>query len=401
MTPWVAPHQVDHRRRGHGAKRLGVALAAAVLVCTACPGAQRRVSRFERAAAGATPETPETTVPSTNEPVPTVASPSAPPLVTRHEDRVVSFTVRDEPVNLRATAMWSTVGDDVVNGPVFLIVPGAGDVSRRGLRRRNGVDTYVAPIAVTTAWQELLSAAGVPSLAWDKRTCGPNDDVDCQKNPQNDIDEEGPVAMAADIDAACALATTVPGFDGRIVLLAHGQSAQVALSSSCAVRAAAIVLVSPPPREIDAVLVDALQSRLQHLTEAHRGRLPAEQALAATELRNLAASTSARFASMRAGKFSREARVEGATIAFWLGWMSLTHKTPELVAAVKDKTFVVLGSRDSQLSDDDMVRAKGLPARATLVFAADHHLLVDGALTAEVGLAVIDAVAALLGPSPS
>ncbi len=314
---------------------------------------------------------------------------------------MIEFTVRGKPAGLRATAMWSTIGDDVVAGPVFVIVPGAGDVSRRGIRRRNGVDTYLEPIAVTTAWQELIAASGASSLAWDKRTCGPNDDVDCLKNPQDDIDDEGPVAMAKDVDAACALAPTIPGFDGRIVLFAHGQGAQVALSSSCAVRAAAIVLVNPPPREIDAVLVDATLARLQRLTQASPGRLTAEQAMAATELKNLAASTSARFASMRAGKFSREARVDGATIAFWLGWMSLTQQTPALVAAVKDKTVVVLGSRDSQLSDEDAALAKALPAHATLVFDADHHLLVDGALRAEVGLAVIDAVAALLGPSPS
>jgi hypothetical protein len=184
------------------------------------------------------------------------------------------------------------------------------------------------------------------------------------------------------------------------VLFAHGQGAQVALSSSCAARAAAVVLINPVPREIDAVLVDALHSRLRRLTET-KGRLPADQAQVATELRNLAASTAARFASMRAGKFSRDARVDGATIAFWLGWMSLTEKTVDLLTPHKDKTLIVLGSNDSQLSDDDAALARRLPARTTLVFDADHHLLVDGALQAEVGLAIIDAVASTIGPSPS
>jgi hypothetical protein len=375
------------------------ALLVASLLLAACPGAQRRTTRFDPrrpiasgdadAAADAKDASP----------------PPAPPLIVRREERVVTLRVKDAPVELRATAMWPTLDDAVIDGPTFLLVPGAGDVSRRGLRRGDGVRTYASPVAVTSAWQELLGAAGASSLAWDKRTCGPNDDAECNRNPQGDLDERGPVALAADVDAACAVARTLPGFDGRLVLMAHGQGAQVALSSTCAQEAAAIVLINPVPREIDAVLVDAILDRhALKQTEAKAAKTPDERARLTDEavaLRNLAATRQAGFASMRAGKFSRGARVDGATIAFWLGWMELTGKTRDLLAPVKDKTLVVIGTADAQLGEADRALARGLPAKQTLLLDADHHLLNDGALQPAVGLQVIDAIVAMLQPSAS
>jgi hypothetical protein len=374
-------------------------LVASLLLAAACPGAQRRTTRFDPHRGGKGPTTSTSTTDGA------AAPPPAPPLIVRQEDRVVEFSVKDAPVRLQATATWPTLDGEVIEGPAFLLVPGAGDVSRRGLRRGDGVNAYASPVAVTSAWQELLGASGASSLAWDKRTCGPNDDADCAKNPQTDLDERGPVALAADVDAACAVARTLPGFDGRLVLMAHGQGAQVALSSTCAREAAAIVLVNPIPREIDAVLVDALLTRhTRKQAEAKASRTPEEKARLTDEavaLRNLAATRQAGFASMRAGRFSREARVDGATIAFWLGWMELTGKTRDLMTPLKEKTLVVVGSADAQLGEGDAALVRGLPAKQTLVLDADHHLLNDGDLQPAVGLQVIDAVVAMLQPSAS
>jgi hypothetical protein len=377
------------------------ALLALSLVAMACPGAQRRTTRFDHRRGAGAPTPTSTSTSTGTEP----GTPPAPPLIVRREERVVELEVKGAPVRLNATATWPTLDDEVIEGPVFLLVPGAGDVSRRGLRRGDGVNAYASPVAVTSTWQDLLGASGASSLAWDKRTCGPNDDAECAKNPQDDLDAQGPVALAADVDAACVVARTLPGFDGRLVLMAHGQGAQVALASTCAKEAAAVVLINPIPREIDAVLVDALLAR--HTTkqaEAKAAKTPEDKTRLTDEavaLRNLAATRQAGFASMRSGKFSREARVDGATIAFWLGWMELTGKTRDLMAPVKDKTVVVIGNGDAQLGDGDRALARGLPAKKTLVVDADHHLLVAGDLQPAVGLEVIDAVVALLQPSAS
>ena len=370
-----------------------------VVVVAGCPGSQRRPVRFgERADR---PQRPDSTAPAT----PTSETPEAPLLQVRFEEKNITFVVDDQPVDLKATAGLPSAGGEPVVGPVIVIVPGASDVSRKGLRRGDGVGTYPAAIAVTSSWQQAFGNRGALTLAWDKRTCGPNDDPDCNKNPQLDVDKEGPVALAKDVDAACALARTLPGADGRIVLLAHGQATQVALSSSCAKEATAIVLLNPIPRGIDVVLVEALQARQARLsadaktaTDADEKARLQDQAVA---LRNLAATRQAGFASMTSGKFARDARVDGATIGFWLGWISLTAKTPELLAPLQKKTLVVVASGDTQLGDTDRALAKALPAQKTIVVDGDHHLVENGVLSAAASTAVIDAVAELVAPPTS
>ena len=371
-------------------------LIAVVVFAAACPGSQRRPVRFGDRAdrptrPDGTPDQPTTT--------------PAVPLEVRFEDRQVTFDVAGEPVALKATAGLPSLGGQPVNGPVVVIVPGASDVSRKGLRRGDGVSTYPGPIAVTSAWQQAFGNRGALTLAWDKRTCGPNDDPDCNKNPQVDVDADGPVALAEDVDAACAVARTLPGADGRIVLLAHGQATQVALASSCAKEATAIVLLNPVPRAIDVVLVEALESRHAKLAaEAKAATTPEdkerlqEQAVA---LRNLAATRQAGFASMTSGKFSKDARVDGATIGFWLGWIELTKNTPTMLKGVASKTLIVVATGDSQLGDTDRALAKALPAKTTLVVEGDHHFVIDGVLSAAATNAVIDAVEALVATPAS
>jgi|GEM_PF-943270 len=372
-----------------------VGVVASLSTLLACPGAQRRTTRFD----GRRPGKSVDVVVAPDAPA---AAPAGPPLLVRTEDRLIEFATEEGPVRLHATAAFPTIDGEVIGGPVVVIVPGASDVSRRGLRRGDGVATYPATVAVTIAWQEAFGVSGALSLAYDKRTCGPNDDDECQKNPQGDLDRDGPAALAKDVDAACAMARTLPGFDGRLILMAHGQGTQVALASTCARDAAAVVLLSPIPRNVDAVIVDALLARhAQKTADAKKASTPETKTALQDEavaLRNLAATRQERFASMRSGKFASDARVDGATIGFWLGWMDLTGRTKAMMPPLKDKTLVVLARGDLQLGEGDQALVQGLPAKKTLVIDADHHLLNDGALSPSVSLQVVDAVVELLLP---
>jgi alpha-beta hydrolase superfamily lysophospholipase len=268
------------------------------------------------------------------------------------------------------------------NGPGVVMVPGASDISRVGLRAGDGVNTYGRPVAVHMAWAEALAQRGAQVLLYDKRTCGPNDDPQCTKNPQSDIDKEGPLALAKDVDAACALLRAEAA---QIVLWAHGQGTQVALSSACASSAAAIVLVAPIPRAVDEVMVAALRERVKEAEAAAKSEADAakKQALLdeAHQLRNLAGTKEAEFASMKAGRFAPTARVSGATLAFWKGWMELTGKTAALAESVPAKKIVVLGALDQQYGGADKKRIAALATAGFLdVAGADHHLLTEGAL---------------------
>ena len=377
---------------------LAVAVVVGVVVVAGCPGSQRRPVRFgERADR---PRQPDGSSPQA-----TPTTPAAPPLLVRFEERNITFAVDGQPVDLKATAGLPTTGGEPVGGPVIVIVPGASDVSRKGLRRGDGVSIYPKPVAVTSSWQQAFGDRGALTLAWDKHTCGPNDDPDCNKNLQGDVDKDGPIALSKDVDAACAVARTLPGADGRIVLLAHGQATQVALASGCAKDATAIVLLNPVPRGIDVVLVEGLQARQAALSaEAKNAVTPEDKTRLldqAVALRNLAATRQAGFASMTSGKFAKDARVDGATISFWLGWIELTAKTPELLAPLQDKTIVVIATGDTQLSDTDRALAKALPAKKTIVVDGDHHFVIDGVLSAGASTAVVDAVVELVVPPAS
>jgi hypothetical protein len=302
------------------------------------------------------------------------------------------------PVELRARRTYA----DGVRGPGVVLVPGAGDVSRDGTRSGDGVVAYRAPVDVTRRWAEVLASRGAVAFAWDKRTCGQNDAPGCRTNPQGDVDAQGPVALARDVDAACAAVRADPAFDGRLVLIAHGQGTQVALSSSCAASANAIVLLSPIPRAVDEVIVAALEDR-HAATQRAAKEEPAPAAKTrlldeAARLKNLAGSRTASFASMKSGRFAPDARVDGATLAFWTGWMDLTARTRALVEPHKERVIVVVGQADRQLSTADRQAAATLPAHAVLSVDADHHLLVDGELPPTVTEPVLLAIDALLVP---
>lgn len=301
--------------------------------------------------------------------------------------------------------------DDGASLPAILFVPGGGNVSRAGIQPGDGARNYEAPVDVTTQWATAFAERGYLALAYDKRTCTPRDDRGCRKNPTNDLDKEGPAALARDVDAACALLADEQGFDGRLVLFAHGQAAAVALSSSCAERAAAIVLVAPIPRRVDHVMVDSLTHRERELRAEAKKRAgtPAAEKLLqqANVLRNVAASRAATFESMHKGQFADDARVHGATIAFWQGWVALTEKAADDVTKTAAPRVIVVGSDDLQYAPKDRAAILALGeldgVTALQIERADHHLLVDERLevaTVEtVRAAVDDALAARPAPA--
>lgn len=319
------------------------------------------------------------------------------------EDRTVSVPVAD---GVTATLGATLVRPKDGRGPAILMVPGGGDISRKGTRPGDGVDVYPKPVDVTAAWAEAFARRGALVLAWDKRTCGPNDDPACSKNPQDDIDTSGPAALAKDVDAACALMKGEPAFDGRIVLFAHGQAGQVALTSTCAKDAAVLVLLAPIPRGIDEVIVAGIKDRARRAEKAAAGQKDeaGKEALLekAGQLKSLASTRDAEFASMKAGRFAPTARIGGATLAFWKGWIELTAKTAALIDAAPAKKIVVLGEGDLQYGERDRLRIKALAPETFLeVGGADHHLLTGGKLSPETVDLVGRAIDAALAPLPT
>lgn len=325
----------------------------------------------------------------------------------------VSFAV---PLSASADGETATLGaalyaldDGDRPRPAIVFVPGGGNLSRSGAQLGDGITTYQAPVDVTAQWAKAFAERGYLALAYDKRTCTPRDDPRCQVNPTDDLDREGPVALAKDLDAACAFVAADERFDGHIVLFAHGQAAAVALSSTCAERSAALVLVAPIPRRVDRVMVESLAHRereLRRQAKEKKGTPAAEQLLVeANKLKNAAGSRAALFDSMQKGQFAEDARVQGATIAFWQGWLALTDEAEARLKGAKAPRVVVVGSADVQYAPAD--RARILKAgelegvTALQIEGADHHLLVDERLLVTTVEAVAGAVQDALASRPA
>lgn len=384
-----------------------VVVLVVVLGASACthPGKTQRRSRRlggEVLADGATKDgsVVDPALPKDGQPV---EPPRPPPKLVTSEttiERMAAIGGKDVAVKLGARV----VRPDGEGGPVVVIVPGGSDISKEGTRKGDGVTVYDAPVDVGTAWSRALGLRGATVLSYDKRTCGPNDVASCNKNPQDDVDEAGPVALAADVDAACAVARAQPGFDGRLILWAHGQAVQVALSSQCAADAAAIVALSPIPRGVDEVIVDAFLDRQKATLDKAKGLSGADKEAMieqANALKNVAGTKAAEFAAMKGGKFAKDSRVTGATVAFWLGWIALTQKSPALFEAQEKKLIVVVGSGDLQLSKADRELAAKLPAAKVLAVEGDHHLLQGGELDDDVVKALADALDAVMADPQS
>ena len=331
-----------------------------------------------------------------------------PPSNVTAEERTIDVPLEDgTTAHLGATLIRAV--SLFASGPTVVLVPGAGDVSRNGTRPGDGVVKYDAPVDVTLRWAEALARDGKRVLIFDKRTCGPKDNHLCTKNVTTDVDTNGPVALARDVDAACAAARREPGFDGRLVLWAHGQAVDVALSSSCAKEATALVLAAPIPRGIDLVLTAALKERASARQAAAKAEKdPARKAQLESEalaLKNQAATREAGFTSMKAGKFAPTARVDGATLGYWTGWMKLTAATSDLLAQTPRPKLIVVGADDVQYGKKDHALiaelATSTGARLLEVPNADHHLLEAGALSDAVATSVCDALDALLQSAPA
>jgi nucleotide-binding universal stress UspA family protein len=287
----------------------------------------------------------------------------------------------DHQASLRAR--WLQL-DQGVPTIAVVVVPGGGAVGLDGKRTGDGSHVYAKPVAVAAEWQQALAMRGAGVLTYDKRTCGPNDEAACTKNPELDIDALGPLAMSKDVDAACAAARGQVAANTPLVLVTHGQGGQVMLASACAEQAAVMVVQAPIPRSIDLVLVDALRAREQQALASAKDTTSPEEKEAwrqsAAQFRNQAASKEAGFVSMAAGKFSPTARVDGATIPFWLGWMEAT-KTNTAFVAHQRKLLIVVGAVDAQFSPEDRQRQREVPAAKVLyIEGADHHLLTEEVL---------------------
>lgn len=208
---------------------------------------------------------------------------------------------------------------------VFL-VPGSGEVSRRGEQSGDGVNNYEKSLELNAMWAEALLDKGYFVMSYDKRGS--------QKTA-----EHGIMSLASDLDSIFEFATdrlknrTEPM---RLVLMGYTQAAQTIALSLAAKKANAVVLLSPIAGSLESMWVDGLMKAQSHLNPSTKK----------TRLLNQAESTKAFFASLKKGQFPQSAVVRGATVKFWQSWIDASLNTPTLLHTLERPVLMLLSQND-------------------------------------------------------
>jgi alpha-beta hydrolase superfamily lysophospholipase len=160
---------------------------------------------------------------------------------------------------------------------------------------------------------------GIFVLSYDKRTCSEAINHLCLTNPQNDIEEQGLIALANDLDQVFKFTLDhlkVLKAPIRIVLMSTTQGASTISLSKNLNKLSGVVLFSPIIGDLETIWVNGLAKAVeQSKSTSHKH-----------QLQNRKESMAGFFHSLKNGEFPDTANVKGATVKFWRSWMeSSTH----------------------------------------------------------------------------
>lgn len=222
---------------------------------------------------------------------------------------------------------------------LVIMVPGSGNVSRRGEVFGDGIDVYPESLEMNTAWANALSDRGYFVLTYDKRTCNSRLNSLCLNNDQKDIDQDGIVALSRDLDHIYAYASEKLAKnkeDVRIVLFSATQGAQTIALSSSAQSASGIVLLSPIIGDLSSMWVGGLTRAAEHTSSVNKKN----------RLLNQKESMIAFFASLNKGDFPETSNIRGASVQFWLSWMDASKNTMSYLTKNNCPTMLIFSDHD-------------------------------------------------------
>ncbi len=225
----------------------------------------------------------------------------------------------------------------IVPKTLFVIVPGSGNISHKGEVAGDGVDTYPEPIELHSLWARTLADKGYFVLTYDKRTCVKKVNSICQNNSQKDIESEGIVALARDLDQVYRFVKSkLDNEPVRLILLSSTQGAQVVSLSESAKEASGIILLSPIIGDLEEMWVGGLDRALQQTQHFNRKN----------RLANEKESMKGFFTSFKAGRFPDTAQIRGASAIFWRTWMEASLKTPAKLGELNRPILALFSDKD-------------------------------------------------------
>lgn len=222
---------------------------------------------------------------------------------------------------------------------VVIMVPGSGNISRRGEVSSDGVDSYASPIDVNTLWAKALADRGLFVLSYDKRTCTTKINSICNTNDQQDIEQAGIISLARDLDQVYHFALTnldAHHNEVRVVLMSTTQGAETIALSNNLRSISGVVLLSPVIGDLDTMWVSGLAKA------AERSKSDSQR----YQLHNRKESMAGFFASLKKGDFPETANVKGATVKFWLSWIEASKNALSYYKQSNKPVFMLFSEQD-------------------------------------------------------
>lgn len=231
------------------------------------------------------------------------------------------------------------------SGAGVVFIHGSGPVDRDARLPGQLNMVFPAPIALFEELAAALGEAGVASLRYDKRTCGPFNG--CADNdyptPARDISVDD---FIADAEAATFFLLDQPEIE-RVFAIGHSQGGTfVPILLERNPELSGGIMLATPSSTIDVVLQQ--QADLSRSLAEQAGMQPGAIDAAIAPLDGLAEAVSA----IRAGTFAGE-DVGGASAAFWSGWIDRSEAARAAVRSVPQPLLIVSGSLDWNVSPSE------------------------------------------------
>ncbi len=248
---------------------------------------------------------------------------------------------------------------------LIIMVPGSGNVSRKGEVDGDGVHMYPEQIAMNSLWGAALAEQGLFFLSYDKRTCTKSINPLCNNNEQSDIEAIGMPALAQDLDRVVEFMRSRQSDSAvglRIVLMSTTQGAQTIALSQSAKTADGIILLSP-------IMIDLESMWIKGLTEAAKNATHNQK----TRLMNQRESMISFFKSLKAGEFPETSIIRGASIKFWQTWIDASDQTIDLLKKDNRPTLLLFSDNDSFSSPQVLADIKKRTSRANKISTINIH----------------------------
>ncbi len=233
---------------------------------------------------------------------------------------------------------------------LVIMVPGSGNVSRKGEVSGDGVHIYDENLLMYYLWASALAERGLFVMSYDKRTCTKSINPDCRTNDQKDIETEGIVGLARDLDHVLSYAHEKLGArpgEVRVVLMSTTQGAQTIALSDAVKRVNGVVLLSPIVTDLESMWIKGLAHAAKNASPNQKMRLM-----------NQRESMVSFFKSLNAGQFPEQSIIRGASVKFWRTWIDATTHTVETLRRQSHPTLLMFSSEDSFSSSDVLAGVK-------------------------------------------